>query len=828
MRAPFLLLIFCAGCFLFHKEKPIPGAEEGHLVIAVDRTKSARHHDPNNRGPDVVGWVTALLPPYWRVSELVLTDDADWVYEERVVKKNSDRRKFYEAAKEKPNGKGSILQYLSGAINRAASTTSPQKHLLVVTDSNPSPKQVDKLTKSALKSKVALTSIPATPRTENRGLESLAAKTNGFSINAYEPQSLPVYETMLRRFWPRDRLFSLLSSSNKPFSLPPSCYRLLLLTEGAFVDSFRIITSSGKERPLERASSSVSAYPVKPQQTNTPFDVTSVESPDAGVWQVIYTKKPKANRIFAVMPFRVLVTWRPLKKGTKEAVGAKEVVLDEKKPVSANEGDTVVLSVRIVPDKNAEKIRKFLSNVTIERIVVIPVGGGAETEIPFTSPTTRQPSAQKSAKRSPKQKKSAKKQHPANPSVSVEWPIYVRERKKELFDVVVYTRMRLKATTWENRRRFRMRLKHIEGPQAWVLIEKGIPKQVKEKVKVKGKVTEKVKTVWQWQPLLPGSVVEFAAVWRGRTAGPVRLRLTNRTVLPLELRGAEHISGIPQSLAPRQQTVCDITLPTYKEPPKSMKLAIFARAQKQGQKGQHLADYTLNLQIPIAEMKLPSQPIEVVWPSAKCASSDGANGKLNYSIKRVLEGSLMKPATLYCRVEKATSDLKGLTSVRLYPAGDKAVFGAVLPQEAKDGEYSLTLTLGFGGIWRALGKKTVSFKLVVNRTPALKVDAPAKLVTHPGEPLLFDATLTPKRLPMPYPKIGVSADLVSDSANGKRSLLGRSIAKEADLSQPLKLRIVGFPAEDLKTGTHKARLIIHLHYLDQTTTLECPIEIICK
>jgi len=820
MRASLLIIaLFCAGCAF--KETPIPGAEEGHLVVAVDRTKSACHHDPKNRGPDVVGWISALLPPYWKVSELVLTDDADWVYEERVVKKNSDRRAIYEAAKEEPDGTGSILKYLNGVIRRAASISSSQKHLVVVTDSNPSAEQVEKLTESARKSKVVLTSIPATPRTENLGLESLAARTNGFCINAYEPQRLSVYESMVWRFWPHDRLFRLLTSPNKPFILPPFCYRLLLLTEGALVDSFSIITSSGEEYSLERDSGSVFAYPAEPDRESPSLDVTSVKSPDGGVWQVIYTRKPTASRVFAVMPFRVMVTWRLLKKG------AEEVVLDEKKTVSANEGDTVLLGVRVVPDENSEEMRKFLGNVTIERIVVTPVGGGAETEIPFTSSPRERSTSHMTASKGAKQKKSAKKQS-AGPSVSVEWPIFVREREKELFDVVVYTRMRLKATTWENIRRFRMRLKHIEGAQSWVLIERGIPEKVKEKVKVKGKVTEKVKTVWRWEPLPPGSVLEFGAVWRGETAGPVRLRLTNRTVLPLQLRCAEQITGIPFGLAPGQQVVCDITLPTYKEPPKSMKLAIFAGPSKRGQKTRHLADYVLKLQVPVADVKLPPQPIEIVWPSARHAASDGANGKLNYTVKRVLEDSLMKPSSIECRVEKVVSNLKGLTSVRFYPADGKAAISAVLPQEVEDGEYDLTLTVGFGGIWSALGKKTVTFKLVVRRVPAVKIDAPVRLVTGADEPLVFGAALSPLTLPTPYPKIRVSAELVSEAAGGERTLLGTTIAKEADLSQPLKLRIVGFPTEGLKPGANKAKLIIRFHYLDQTTTIEYPMEIICE
>jgi len=145
----------------------------------------------------------------------------------------------------------------------------------------------------------------------------------------------------------------------------------------------------------------------------------------------------------------------------------------------------------------------------------------------------------------------------------------------------------------------------------------------------------------------------------------------------------------------------------------------------------------------------------------------------------------------------------------------------------KDGVYNLTLTLRFDGIWRALGKKTVSFKLVVNRVPAVQVDAPVKLVTHPGEPLLFGAVLTPKKFPMPYPKVGVSAELVGEDAK-KKIPLGRSIVKEADLSRRLELRVVGFPTEGLKLGTNRARLIIRFHYLDQTVTVERPREIICR
>ncbi|RKY19341.1 MAG: hypothetical protein DRP63_00765 [Planctomycetota bacterium] len=826
MRALFLFVVLvCVGCAF--KETRIPGAEEGHLVVVVDRTKSACHHDPNDRGADVVGWISALLPPYWKVSELVLTDSADWVYKERVIKNNSDRQGIYEAAKEEPDGTGSVFKYLSSAINRAASTPCPEKHLVLVTDSNPSAEHVEKLTKSAQKSKVAITSIPATPRTENVGLESLASKTNGFCISAYQPQQLSVYESILWRFWPHDRLFRLVNYPDKPFILPPSCYRLLLLTEGALVSSFAVVTLSGEQQLLERGSSSIYAHPAEHRKGSTPFDVASVESPDGGAWQVKYTRKPRASRVFAVMPFRVLVTWRLLKEGTKEVKGAKEVVLDEKKPVSAKEGDTVLLGVRIVPDKNAKEIGKFLGNVTIERIVVIPVGGGTETEIPFTPPRKRQPSTPKTAKKGPKPKKSPK-QPTTGPSVSVEWPIFVRERKKELFDVVVYTRMRLKTTIWQNIRRFRMRLKHIEGAHSWILIERGIPKKVKEKTEVEGKVTEKAKTVWQWEPLAPGSVLQFGAVWRGETAGPVRLRLTNKTVLPLQLQGADRLTGIPFSLAPRQQAVCDITLPTYKEPPKDMKLAIFASPWKKGQSVQHLADYVLNLQIPMAEMELPPQPIEIVWPSARYASSDGVNSKLNYTVKRVLKGSLIKPSSVECRVEKVVSNLKGLTSVRFHPVGDKAALSVVLPQQVEDGEYDLTLTVGFGGIWRALSKKTVSFKLVISRSPAVKVDAPVKLVTNPEEPLLFGAALTPRRLPMPYTKIRVSAELVSDADSGKKVALATTIAKEADLSQPLRLRVVGFPTEGLKHGTNKARLVFCFHYLDQTTTLEHPMEIVCE
>ena len=226
-------------------------------------------------------------------------------------------------------------------------------------------------------------------------------------------------------------------------------------------------------------------------------------------------------------------------------------------------------------------------------------------------------------------------------------------------------------------------------------------------------------------------------------------------------------------------------------------------------------------------MELPPQPIEVVWPSARHASSDGANSKLNYTVKRVLENSLIKPASVECRVEKVVSNLKGLTSVSFHAVGNKAALSVVLPREVKDGEYDLTLTVGFGGIWRALSKKTVTFKLVVRRSPAVKVDAPVKLVTSPEEPLLFGAALTPQRLLMPYTKIRVSAELVSD-ASGKKVPLAATITKEADLSQPLKLRVVGFPTEGLKPGTNKAKLIFRFHYLDQTTTVEYPMEIVCE
>jgi len=815
MRA-LILLLLCFGCALFQKERTFPGAKEGHLVVAVDRTKSIRHHDPKDRGLDLLGRVTALLPPLWRVSEMVLTDEPEWLYTNKTIKAKKDRDRIYEAAKIEPEGTGSLTRHLSSILRRAADQKAPQKDLLILTDSDLTPQQAEKVVKKAKKAGVRVISVPTTVRTENPGLKTLSTESGGFFLHTETANRIAPFESLLRSFWPKDRLFTLLSPTNKPFSLPPSCYRLLLLTEGATLTSFRILIPKGAEKELKRSHKSVSAYPKTPHGDP---DVVSVNSPAEGTWQPIFYGKPKAQRVFAVMPFRVIVTWKPLKKG------AKEIVLSESKLVTAKEGDVVVLSAKIVPDKGVEEIGAFLRDV--KRIVVVPVGGGEETEVPFIS-VQKEKASQKSKTPAKRTIGTLSLKH----GVSVEWPIYVLERKKDLFEVVVYTCMRLKGTTWENIRRFRMKLEHATKPQEWILVERGTPRQVKEKVTIRMKhgIREEIrtKTVWEWEVVMPGSGVDFTPVWRGQKAGPVRLRFTNKTAMPLELRAGKTFSGIPQNLKPRQKLECELSVATLKEVPKSVELAIFIPPQKPGQKSQHITDYPLALNIPVAELKLPRQPIEIVWPSAKHSRFDGKDGKLNFALQRVFEESVVSPTTLPIRVEKVTSNLKGLTGSTLFPAGKKAAFRALLPESVKDGRYRVEMVLSFDGIWKVLGKKRVSFNLVVNRDPDVEVEVPGRLVARFGEPLIFDVVLVPKRLPMPWPQITVTAQVVAEEEGKGVAVYASSGEVVNDLTGRLRLRLVGFATEDPGTKSKKAKVVVRLRYLNQTTTIQKPLEIVWK
>ncbi len=852
---PVVCALACGGCFLFHKEEPIPDSRPGQLVLAVDRTPSMALHDERGRARDYAGAIAALLPPGWRLTCLTIGEETEAVVDYEVGS-SSDRRKIlgYLQPEEGGAGANDLSVGVKSAVEAALGKGS---RVVVISDGGAkSKKPLTGITANSKKVPVDTVAVtkrrPPDPKRSDptdplRRMEEMSRGTGGRFV--YEPTADPVsaLERYVLDFYPRNRLFRLVKGSFGGFDLPDGSHRLLLLAERAHLMSLLVRTTAGKEQTVERASGDVSAYPPEIEGTACPFDVVSVAAPPGGAWRAEYSARPQNGRIYAALPIRVLISsdkTGTLKEGGTCRLKATIKVDDPKlaallKGVKVRAwvvaegsrlertrwqplefvGEEVLRARAAAAAAKAAKAAKKTESPKKEKAKEKPKKSAAGADSSGNNKPAKGTKSEKSTKPVKKtaekkvEKKVVKAKGPTDSRRFVcDWLVFVEERKAERFDIVIEVDLTIGKTVWANEQRMTVSV-------------------------------AKIKELVRQESIQPEGGEEVVLL--GRRAEPVRIVYKNMSSLPLTLemeKGEQgvYVDGLPAELPPGGTAEIGVRFNTsglkkgeYKKAPVLLK----AVSKRTGVVVQRM---TAKAEFVVVNIRSES-PVVIRWPVFE---RDNADGRIKKTFQERL--CVAEPSSWVRKAFKVQVDGKGPQAdldMDVEWGDGEALLRFDWKSEPKDGVYKWRMLMAprTEEMLKRLGRKTLDVELHVKARPEVKVEpSPVRLVGRkPAQGDTNDVVVAQKvkfdaggfRWPMEVGKPRL-VEIVPEDPRLAGFKIGGGVLKGKVLTpvmegsaEVMELRLV--VSGDIPAGKYAGKVVVPLRYVvgDWMHRVEVPIDV---